>query len=59
MYKKKVIPVTIGATGTISQSFRKYLSNIAGRHEIKSTENSHIEHCTRASGSADVKVQNI
>jgi len=58
MYKK-TIPVTIGATGTVSQSFRKYLSSIAGRHEIKSTGNSHIGHCTRASGSSDVKVQNI
>ena len=26
--KTKVIPVTIGATGTISKSFRKYVSNI-------------------------------
>jgi len=24
-----------GATGTISKSFRKYLSNIPGKHEIK------------------------
>jgi hypothetical protein len=28
--KTNVIPVTIGATGTISKSFRKYLSNITG-----------------------------
>jgi hypothetical protein len=33
--KIKVIPVIIGATGTISKSFRKYLSNIPGKHEIK------------------------
>jgi hypothetical protein len=33
--KTKVIPVIIGATGTISKSFRKYLSNIPGKHEIK------------------------
>jgi hypothetical protein len=26
--KTKVIPVIIGATGTISKSFRQYLSNI-------------------------------
>ena len=26
--KAKVIPVIIGATGTISKSFRKYVSNI-------------------------------
>jgi hypothetical protein len=30
--KKKLIPVMIGATGTISKSFRKYLSNITGKH---------------------------
>jgi hypothetical protein len=29
-----VIPVIIGATGTISKSFRKYLSNVPGKHEI-------------------------
>jgi hypothetical protein len=30
-----VIPVIIGATGTISKSFRKYLSNVPGIHEVK------------------------
>jgi hypothetical protein len=30
-----VIPVTIGATGTNSKSFRKYLSNIPGKLEFK------------------------
>ena len=30
-----MIPVIIGATGTISKSFRKYLSNIPGNHEVK------------------------
>jgi hypothetical protein len=33
--KTKVIPVIIGATGTISNPFRKYVSNIAGNHEVK------------------------
>jgi len=33
--KRKVIPVIIGATGTISKSFRKYVSNIPGNHEVK------------------------
>ena len=28
--KTRVIPVTIGATGTISKSFRKYISNTPG-----------------------------
>ena len=30
--KPKAIPVIIGATGTISKSFRKYVSNIPGKH---------------------------
>jgi hypothetical protein len=29
--KARVIPVVIGATGTISESFRKYVSNIPGK----------------------------
>jgi len=33
--KTKVIPVIIGATGTISKSFRKYVSNIPGNHELR------------------------
>ena len=33
--KTKVIPVIIGATGTVSESFRKYVSNIPGKHEVK------------------------
>jgi len=33
--KTKVIPVIIGATGTISKSFRKYVSNIPRKHEVK------------------------
>ena len=33
--KTKVITVIIGATGTISKSFRKYMSNVPGKHEVK------------------------
>jgi hypothetical protein len=33
--KAKVIPVIIGATGTISKSLRQHRSNITGKHEIK------------------------
>jgi hypothetical protein len=33
--KTEVIPVIIGATGTISKSFTKYVSNIPGKHEVK------------------------
>jgi hypothetical protein len=32
--KINVIPVIIWATGTISKSFRKYLSNVPGIHEV-------------------------
>jgi hypothetical protein len=33
--KTKVIPVIIGVIGTISKSFRKYVSNIPGNHKVK------------------------
>jgi len=33
--KTKAIPVIIGATGTISKSLRKYVSNIPGKREVK------------------------
>jgi hypothetical protein len=33
--KTMVIPVIIGATGTISKSFRKYVSNRPGNHEVR------------------------
>jgi hypothetical protein len=33
--KTKVIPVTTGATGTTSESFKNYPSNIHGKHDIK------------------------
>jgi hypothetical protein len=33
--KTKVTPVTIGPTGNISTPFRKYLSSIPGKHDIK------------------------
>ena len=54
--KTKMIPVIIGVTGTISKSFRKYVSNIPGKHK-GTTENSHIGHCTHTSESTNVKVQ--
>ena len=49
--KTRVIPVIIGTTGTISKSFRKYVSDIPGNHD------SHIGHCTHTSESANVKEQ--
>ena len=33
--KTKVIAVIIGATGTISNTFIKYVNNIPGKHEVK------------------------
>jgi hypothetical protein len=33
--KTKMIPIIIVATGTISKSFRKYVSNIPGNHKVK------------------------
>jgi hypothetical protein len=40
--KTKVIPVIIGATGTISKSFRKYVSNIPGNYEVKELQETAI-----------------
>jgi len=40
--KTKVIPVIIGATGAISKSLRKYVSNIPGKHEVKELQKTAI-----------------
>ena len=40
--KPRVIPVILGATGTISKSFRKYISNIPGNHEVKELQKTAI-----------------
>ena len=40
--KTKVIPIIIGATGTISKSFRKYVRNIPGNHEVKELQKTAI-----------------
>ena len=40
--KTKVIPVIIGATGTISKSFRKYVNNIPGKREVKELQKTAI-----------------
>jgi diphthamide synthase (EF-2-diphthine--ammonia ligase) len=40
--KTKVIPVIIGATGTNSKSFRKYVRNMPGNHEVKELQKSAI-----------------
>ena len=40
--KTKLIPVIIGATGTISESFRKYVSKIPGNHGVKELQKTAI-----------------
>jgi hypothetical protein len=40
--KSMVIPVIIGATGTISKSFRKYVSTTPGNHEVKELQKTAI-----------------
>jgi hypothetical protein len=40
--KTRVIPVIIGATGTISKTFRKFVSNIPGNHEVKKLQKTGI-----------------
>jgi hypothetical protein len=41
--KAKVIPVIIGAIGTVQKLLGQYLSNIPVKHEI--TKINHIVHC--------------
>jgi hypothetical protein len=56
--KTRVIPVIIGATGTISKSFRKYVSNIKGKHDFGELQKTVIlgtAHITAES--ANLKVQ--
>ena len=40
--KTKVISIIIGATGTISKPFKKYVSNIPGKHEVKELQKTAI-----------------
>jgi hypothetical protein len=40
--KTRVIPVIIGATGTITISFRKYIRNIPENHEVKELQKTAI-----------------
>jgi len=40
--KTRVIPVIIGVTGTISKSFRKYISNVPGNHEVRELQKTAI-----------------
>ena len=40
--RTKVIPVTVGATGTISKSFAKYMRNMHGKHKFKELQKTAI-----------------
>ena len=40
--KTRVIPIIIGATGTISKSFRKYVSDIPGNYDVKELQKTAI-----------------
>jgi len=40
--KTKVIPLITGAIGTISKFYRKYASNIPGKHEVKELQKTAI-----------------
>ena len=40
--KTKAVPVIIGATVTISESFGKYVSKIPGKHEVKELQQTAI-----------------
>jgi hypothetical protein len=40
--KAKVIPVIIGATGTVSKSFRKHVSDIPGNHDVRELQKTAI-----------------
>jgi hypothetical protein len=54
----KVIPVIIGATGTISKSFRKYMSNIPGNHKVKELQKIAIlgtAHILRESANVEIQ----
>jgi hypothetical protein len=55
--KTGVIPVIIGATGTISKLFRKYVSTVPGNREVRELQQTAIlGHCAQTAESADVKV---
>jgi hypothetical protein len=47
----------IGVNGTISESFRKYVSNIPGNHEVRELQKTAILGTTYSSESANLRVQ--
>ena len=57
--KTEVIPVIIVATGTISKSLTKYLSNIPPKHDISELQQTAILSLHTYCGKYWCKVQNI
>jgi aspartate-semialdehyde dehydrogenase len=57
--KTHVIPVIVGATGTISKSFIKYLSNVPGIHEVKKLQKTAILGTAHTAESTDIEVLKI
>ena len=58
--KAKLIAVIIGATGTISESLRQYLSNIPRMHEINELQKGrHIGRCKYTMETNNVKVLKV
>jgi len=56
----KAIPEIMGPTGTISKSFRKYLNNIAGKHNSEELQATGIlRQCTHTSRCTNVKGQTV
>jgi hypothetical protein len=54
--KTRLIPVIIGATGTISKSFRKCVSTIPGNCVFREQQKTAILGAAHMSESSDVKV---
>jgi hypothetical protein len=42
LHRESIPVIIIGATGTISESFRKYVSTIPGHHEVKELQKTAI-----------------
>jgi len=58
--KTKVIPVVLKASGTISESFRQYVSNVPEQLEMKALETvSQTGHSAHTSNSTNIEVQSI
>jgi hypothetical protein len=57
--KTQVMPVIIGATGTMSKSLTKYLSNVPVSTTSRNYSKQPHWHCTRTAGSTGVKYRTL